>query len=63
MSDAKKCDRCGGFYTLHIENEEDNIAGISLLDKYDRVQQSLDLCQECRKKLMRWLEKKGEKND
>ena len=63
MSDAKKCDRCGNFYTLDISDENDNVAGISLLDKYERAVEKLDLCQECRKELTRWLEQKGESND
>lgn len=65
MSDAKKCDRCGEFYTLDISDKRDNIAAIRVLDKYGRNAQSYDLCQKCRKELMEWLEnkKKGEKTE
>lgn len=27
MSDAKKCDRCGNFYTLYISDEKDKLPG------------------------------------
>lgn len=56
MSDAKKCDRCGNFYTLDISDEKNNVAGISLLDKYGRSVKKLDLCQTCRKALQVWLD-------
>ena len=56
MSDAKKCDRCGNFYTLDISDEKNNVAGISLLDKYGRSVKKLYLCQTCRKKLQEWLD-------
>lgn len=56
MSDAKKCNRCGNFYTLDISYEKDNVAGISLLDKYGRSVKKLDLCQTCRKELQEWLD-------
>lgn len=62
MADAKKCDRCGNFYTLDISNEEDNIVGFSFLDKCDRRIESLDLCVKCRKTLMQWM-KEGVDND
>ena len=55
MSDAKRCDRCGGFYTFDISDEKDNVAGIALLDKYGRSGQKLDLCQQCRKDFMEWI--------
>lgn len=61
MSDAKRCDRCGEFYTLDISDKKDDVAGIALLDKYGRSGEKLDLCQKCRKELMEWL--KPEKKD
>lgn len=56
MSDAKKCDRCGNFYTLHISDEKDNVVGIYLLDKYGQSVKKLDFCQTCRKELQEWLD-------
>lgn len=47
MSDAKKCDRCGNFYTLNISDKK---------DKYGRAVENLDLCQKCRKELQEWLD-------
>lgn len=55
MSDAKKCDRCGEFYTLDISDEKDDVAGIALLDRYGRYGQKLDFCQKCRKDFMEWI--------
>lgn len=60
MSDAKRCDRCGGFYTLDISDEKDDVAGFTLLDKYGRkISGEYDFCQKCRKELMGWLNEKG----
>lgn len=56
MSDAKKCDRCRGFYSLDFSDEKDNVAGIATLDKYGRIVDRLDLCQKCREEFNKWLE-------
>lgn len=60
MSDAKKCDRCGKFYTLDISNEEDDVAAMGLVDKYGRMTTVKDLCRECRRELTVWLSIKKE---
>lgn len=60
MSEAKRCDRCGNYYQLDISNEEDNIVGVMVLDKYDRGWRKYDLCGECRKQFNDWWNK-GEK--
>lgn len=56
MANAKKCDRCGNFYTLDISDKKDNIAMIALMDKYERILERLDICQYCRESLDAWLE-------
>lgn len=56
MSDAKRCDRCGAFYTLDISDEKDDVAGIALLDKYGRTGRKLDLCQKCREEIREWMD-------
>ena len=56
MANAKKCDRCGNFYTLDISDKKDNIAMIALMDKYERILERLDICQYRRESLDAWLE-------
>lgn len=60
MSKAKKCDRCGNFYTLDISNEEDDVAALGLVDKYGLTTAVKDLCRECRRELKAWLSIKKE---
>lgn len=54
MSEAKRCDRCGNYYQLDISNEEDNVVGVMVLDKYGRGPYKYDLCRECRKQFNDW---------
>lgn len=61
MADAKKCDRCGGFY---IENESIHskgrvnggvIGGIYTVTINDDRDEYFDLCDPCLKKLFKFL--------
>ena len=61
MSNAKRCDRCGGFYTVNSLYEESDVVRIALLDEYGHNKENYDLCQRCREELIEWLE--GNKKD
>lgn len=56
MSNAKRCDRCGKFYTFNSLYEESDVVRIALLNEYGYNKENYDLCQRCRDKLMKWLE-------
>lgn len=52
MATAKKCDRCGKLY------EHPGKRDICILkDMHPYPTESLDLCEECQKELMEWLNK------
>ena len=69
MSDAKRCDRCKGYYDLGatVQKNGMNFSSISLYDnKYNQVDLSkekwdhyvgyyFDLCPECALKLLKWM--------
>lgn len=57
MSKALRCDRCGTYYQLDISNEDDDVAGVMVLDKYGGGRYNYDLCRECRKQFNDWLAK------
>lgn len=56
MSNAKRCDRCGGFYTFNSLYGKNDAVRIALLNGYGHNKENYDLCQRCRDKLMKWLE-------
>lgn len=66
MADAKKCDRCGGFYTEVEPNALDLVAAAlrqlpdvgKLQAKQAVVEKFLDLCPSCSASLARWLKGK-----
>lgn len=50
---AKICDRCKNFYELKFENK----MRIQILkDTKSRYVKSIDLCPECQKEIMNWLD-------
>ena len=56
MSNDKRCDRCGKFYTFNSLYGESDVVRIALLNGYGHNKENYDLCQRCRDKLMKWLE-------
>ncbi|WP_406543883.1 hypothetical protein [Pseudobutyrivibrio sp.] len=50
MAAAKKCDRCGRLYEHPGKRDV-----IILKDMHPYPTESLDLCEECQKELMEWL--------
>ena len=60
MANAKKCDRCGGFYLKEEKKTCRNgslVSGVSLRSFYGNPIDSYDLCECCTKKLLEFLEK------
>lgn len=68
MADAKKCDRCGNFYTSsekRLDSQGRYLKGITMDGlKYTngyinqsctRYQKQIDLCPDCGEKLISWL--------
>lgn len=67
MSDAKRCDRCKGYYDLGatVQKNGMNFSSISLYDnnynqlKIEKSDQDgdyfFDLCPECALKLLKWM--------
>jgi hypothetical protein len=53
MAAAKKCDRCGKFY-------EKNFRQIYVVKDKGLCSTKMDLCDECQKELIDWVEKKNE---
>lgn len=68
MADAKKCDRCGKYYTPYLESELDKFAAsvkkAFALDpntsKMEVLANVWDLCSDCRESFARWFAMKGE---
>lgn len=56
MSNAKRCDRCGRFYTFNSLYGKSDVVRITLLNEYGHNKENYDLCQRCREKLIEWLE-------
>lgn len=61
MSNAKRCDRCGRFYTFNSLYEKSDVVRITLLNECGHNKANYDLCQRCREELIKWLE--GNKKD
>lgn len=61
MSNAKRCDRCGRFYTFNSLYGKSDVVRITLLNEYEHNKENYDLCQRCREELINWLE--GNKKD
>lgn len=61
MSNAKRCDRCGRFYTFNSLYGKSDVARITLLNGHEHNKENYDLCQRCREELIEWLE--GNKKD
>lgn len=61
MADAKRCDRCGKFYSEKDKEFKINKNGvhipswIKMIDTDDRLICSYDLCEQCMKDLYHWL--------
>lgn len=63
MSDAKRCDRCKGYYDLGatVQKNGMNFSSISLYDnnynqlKIKKSGHYFDLCPECALKLLKWM--------
>ena len=61
MSNAKKCDRCGKFYTEELgEISEEWWRYNVTRDCYPYETITKDLCRECKEALMVWLGERGE---
>lgn len=56
MSNTKRCDKCGKFYTFNSLYGESDVVRIALLNEYGHNKENYDLCQRCRDKMMKWLE-------
>lgn len=65
MADAKKCDRCGGYYEEREPNALDGLADAlnSIIESIgntpekinpDRISHSFDLCSACEKSFKKW---------
>lgn len=53
MADAKKCDRCGGFY---IPSSRRTCGVATLLSfKVNCIDKTFDLCDECLDEFDRWM--------
>ena len=62
--DAKKCDRCGNYYTkseytniklLIAAFIGANVSPLRLAEAQIEIEKNLDLCPECSKDLTKWL--------
>ena len=51
---AKKCDRCGGFYSCY--NHTPKLKLVKVTPTPSNYLKQIDLCQECEKKLVDWFE-------
>ena len=58
MSNAKKCDRCGKYYP-HPGLNGQYVTVVN--DKWKMAGECFDLCDECMRKLVKWLEGEVEK--
>lgn len=52
MSAAKRCDRCGAYFQPSIWTGESVFV---INSEYGREGKAFDLCDECMKKLVKWL--------
>lgn len=57
MSAAKKCDRCGKYYP-HLGLNGQYVTVVN--DRRKRTGECFDLCDECMKKLVKWLKNEVE---
>ena len=57
MSAAKKCDRCGNFYTQDdfLNDKEENWRYAVVYDPHPYASVTKDLCPRCLKDLKKWL--------
>ena len=58
MANAKKCDRCGAYYTLDDRKFKINGKIPAYIEIYTRngvIVSSVDLCEQCMKDLWHWL--------
>ena len=64
MAEAKKCDRCGEFYDLHVDKMKFNGLKLTRETKYTPpvTLTHYDLCLSCATMLRDWLDVKGEKD-
>lgn len=63
MSDAKRCDRCGGYYDCNKVRMNRNNAifrYITLWTHNSPMSEEYDLCDNCAKKLIDWLNNEKE---
>ena len=63
--EAKKCDRCGMFYTPYNQNSWENANNIYLCqekmkEKENCTEKKYDLCPDCMRSLQEWLKRDGE---
>lgn len=58
MSTVKKCDRCGAYYP-HPGLRGQRVLVVN--DKWKMTGQEFDLCDECMRKLLKWLDDEVEK--
>lgn len=54
MADAKKCDRCGGYYDVAIKDDE--IIRIRTLNRMGNSIKGYDVCPKCVKSFTNWIE-------
>jgi hypothetical protein len=59
MANAKKCDRCGAYYTLDDRKFKINERTPAYMEIYTKhgmiVVSAIDLCEQCMKDLWHWL--------
>lgn len=64
MANAKKCDKCGVYYTLDDRKFKINGRIPAYIDIYTRnsmiVASEIDLCEQCMKDLWHWLRNEQE---
>lgn len=63
MADAKKCDRCGGYYTPFVPSGNPlEMLAVSLSEvsgfRVEAVAPNCDLCPDCKKSFERWFDMK-----
>lgn len=63
MADAKRCDRCGGYYNLYerkIPGKDfdclGKASGFRLIDQRNRQSQGKDICPSCMEEFIKWWE-------
>lgn len=58
MADAKQCDRCKRFYSIELfKNLDEEWYGLKIYKECipDFESHYIDLCDDCKKKLLKWL--------